>query len=116
MLTISFHIIQNMKISQHKIPDITRYYIMASEHLLLYFSFSVCTPPPPLFSDCVFTTPSPVLLSSFSLLYPAYTDQNRELHLQMVCLSQSDTYRHGNRAEPGLHFTLDPPPSVISVL
>lgn len=75
-------------------------------HRLLYFSFS---PSLPVLCLCIFTTPSPVLLSSFSLLYPLNTDQNLECHWHIVCLSQSDTSHHGNCAELSLHFTLHPP-------
>lgn len=100
----------------HKITEISRCsqwcYIMASAVIFL----PTTRPSLPLLCLCRFTTPSPVLLSPFSLLHPLYTDQNLEFHWHTVCLSQSDTSHHGNRAEPGLHFSLHPPPSVISPL
>lgn len=89
---------------------------MTSKQALLYFSSSLY-PPPFLYSPFVYSPAlCTVLLSSFSLLHPLYTDQNLEFHWHTVCLSQSDTSHHGNCAEPGLHFTLHPPPSIISVL
>lgn len=70
----------------------------------------------PLFCLYIFITPFLVLLSSFSLLHPLYTDQNLEFHWHTVRLSQSDKSHHGNCAEPCLHFTLHPSPSIISLL